>query len=165
MFKNLFKKGSKENREIIAPVAGEVVPLAQVPDPVFSEKMMGDGIAIQPSDGKIVSPVDGKIILIAKTKHAIGVKAKDGAEILIHVGLETVSLEGKGFTILVENEENVVVGQPLMEVDWDYIGTHAKSSVTPIIITKASEDGPPYQPIGEGRAIAGETVILTTADL
>ncbi|KRG14239.1 PTS sugar transporter subunit IIA [Lederbergia galactosidilytica] len=164
MFKKLFKKEAKEKREIVAPIAGEIIPLEEVPDPVFSQKMMGEGIAIQPSGGQIVAPVDGKIILIAETKHALGIAAKDGTEILIHVGLETVSLKGEGFTVLTKMDEVITVGQPLLEVDWDYIASHTKSSVTPIIMTKANEDGDGYKPVGKGKAIAGETVILTTSE-
>src|SRR5699024_6172205 len=96
MFKNLFKKN--QGAQLHAPVSGKVVPLEEVPDHVFSEKMMGEGIAVHPSEGTIVAPFDGEIVQIPETKHAVGLKDKDGNEVLIHIGLETVGLKGEGFT-------------------------------------------------------------------
>ena len=99
MFKKLFGKKEEPIKtvQLLAPITGTALSLDNVPDPVFSEKMMGDGIAIEPSEGIVVSPVDGEIIQVFPTKHAIGIRAKNGTEILIHIGLETVSLKGEGF--------------------------------------------------------------------
>ena len=97
MLSKLFKK---RKLQIYAPVNGEVIPLDQVPDPVFSQKMMGEGVAIMPHNGNIHAPIEGTVILVSDTKHAIGLRSSDGTEILIHIGLETVSLKGKGFTVL-----------------------------------------------------------------
>ncbi len=99
MFK--FLKKNKEI-ELISPMTGDIIPLEEVPDPVFSEKMMGDGIAIEPSEGKVLSPIDGKIATIFPTNHAIGLVNKEGLEILIHIGIDTVELKGEGFTRIAE---------------------------------------------------------------
>ena len=156
MLSKLFKK---RNLEIYAPVNGEIIPLDQVPDPVFSQKMMGEGIAIMPDKGNIHAPVEGTVLLVADTKHAIALGSKDGTEILIHIGLETVLLGGKGFTVLVNVGDKVSLGQPLIEVDWDYIREHATSIVTPIVITNSLERNVHCVDTKEG--IMGETLLMT----
>lgn len=93
--------------QLLSPITGKTIPLTEVPDPVFSTKMMGDGIAIIPSEGKIYSPVDGEITMIAATKHAYGIKADNGLELLIHFGLETVALNGEGFTVHVQAGDKI----------------------------------------------------------
>lgn len=163
MFKNLFKKADPKV-EIYAPVNGEIVPLEEVPDPVFSQKMMGDGIAVKPSDGKIYSPVDGEIIQIPDTKHAVGLRTQDGIDVLVHIGLETVSLKGEGFTTSVNAGENVSAGQLLMEFDLEYVRNNASSDITPIVITNAQETGKQYTMTGEKAGKAGETVLITASD-
>ncbi|GGI42042.1 hypothetical protein GCM10010896_16440 [Mammaliicoccus stepanovicii] len=120
---------------VYSPIKGEVVNITEVPDKVFSEKMMGDGIAIIPETGEVVAPFDGKVKMVFPTKHAIGLESKEGVELLIHFGLETVKLEGEGFEILVEADAHIVKGQTLMKVDLDYIKQHADSTITPIVIT------------------------------
>lgn len=124
---------------IHAPLQGELVSITEVPDEVFSAKMMGDGFAIIPTDGTVVSPVDGNVINVFPTKHAIGLQSEGNREILIHVGLDTVHLEGKGFEILIEQGENVKAGQPLLKADLDYIEQNAKSIITPIVFTNLQE--------------------------
>jgi sugar PTS system EIIA component len=155
---NFFKK---QKVQIFAPVTGEIISIGQVPDPVFSEKMMGEGIAIIPTGGDICSPVEGTIIQVAPTKHAIGILAEDGTEILVHIGLETVALKGEGFTVSVNMGEKVSVGQLLVKVDWDYIKTHAKSIITPIVITNSNEEKKQYIPTEEKEGKVGKTVIIT----
>ena len=91
---------NKRVTDIASPLSGKVIPLSEVPDPVFSEKVLGDGCAVLPSDGKIYSPVDGEISSVAETKHAYGFSSEDGLEILVHFGLETVALKGEGFFTL-----------------------------------------------------------------
>lgn len=156
MLKKLF---SKRKLQIYAPFNGEIMPLSQVPDPVFSQKMMGEGIAMTSKGGNVHAPIDGTVILIADTKHAIGIRSKDGTEILIHIGLETVALKGQGFTVMVNQDDLVTVGQLLIEVDWDYLRENAESSITPIIITNSDERLVEYLDLKEG--IMGETVIMT----
>jgi glucose PTS system EIICBA or EIICB component len=120
---------------IVSPIKGELKPITEVPDAVFSGKMMGDGFAIVPSEGTIVSPVDGKIVNLFPTKHAIGILSDAGREILIHVGIDTVNLKGQGFETLVSENDTVTKGQPLLKVDLDYIKEHATSIMTPIVFT------------------------------
>jgi PTS system glucose-specific IIA component len=158
---NVFTKIFKKRKlHIYAPVTGEIVSLDQVPDPVFSQKMMGEGVAIMPKGGSIHSPIDGTVILLSETKHAIGLRSNDGTEILIHIGLETVSLKGQGFTVFVNEGERVSIGQLLIEVDWDYIREHASSVITPIVITNSDEREVQYELSKE--CIMGETVVITT---
>ena len=125
--------------------------------------MMGEGIAVIPTDGESCAPVDGKIIQIAPTKHAIGILAADGTEILIHVGLETVSLKGEGFTLAVSEGDTVMVGQSLMKVDLDYISTNAKSTITPIVITNSQGSNKNYITTDTKDGIKGKTVIITAS--
>lgn len=125
--------------DFVSPMQGEVMPLSEVPDQVFSQKMMGDGFAVKPTEGEIVSPVNGKIINIFPTKHAIGIEADNGTEILIHIGIDTVNLKGEGFTAKVAEGDEIKQGQALMEVDLDFISNNAPSTVTPVIFTNLAE--------------------------
>ncbi|MEL0537642.1 glucose-specific PTS transporter subunit IIBC [Staphylococcus debuckii] len=160
------EEGDKETAEIAAagggvvyaPIKGEVVDISEVPDKVFSEKMMGDGIAIKPETGEVVAPFDGVVKMVFPTKHAIGLESKDGIELLIHFGLETVKLEGQGFDILVKENENIVLGQPLMKVDLDYIKEHADSTITPIVVTNLN--GRAMEVLQHGEVKQGDKVIL-----
>ncbi|HSH36497.1 PTS glucose transporter subunit IIA [Schnuerera sp.] len=120
---------------IKAPIAGIVSELKEVPDDVFAQKIIGDGIAIEPTDNILYSPVKGEIVQIFPTLHAIGIETKEGIEILIHLGIDTVELKGEGFTSFVEKGQNINVGDKLLEIDWDYIKDKVPSILTPIIIT------------------------------
>jgi sugar PTS system EIIA component len=136
MFNKLFgKKEVKKEETIVAPLTGKIVSIEEVPDPTFSQKMMGDGIAIEPSEGVVVSPVDGEIVQFFHTKHAIGIQSESGAEILIHVGLETVNMNGEGFEGHVNVGDKVKAGDKLLTFDLDLIKEKAASTVTPIVIT------------------------------
>ncbi|GEQ03948.1 MULTISPECIES: glucose-specific PTS transporter subunit IIBC [Staphylococcus] len=128
-----------EGETIYAPLKGRTVPLDEVPDQVFSDKLMGDGLAIYPANGEVVAPFDGTVELVFPTKHAIGLKSESGVEVLIHFGLETVGLQGEGFKVHVDSGDTIIKGQSLMTVDLDYIKTHAKSDITPIIVTNSGE--------------------------
>lgn len=123
----------------ISPIKGEIKPITEVPDAVFSGKMMGDGFAIVPAEGTVVSPVDGKIVNMFPTKHAIGILSDSGREILIHVGIDTVNLKGQGFEALVAENDRVEAGQPLLKVDLDYIEKNATSIITPIVFTNLQQ--------------------------
>lgn len=129
----LFKKNKMI--KIIAPMTGEVVDISEVPDEVFSKKMVGDGIAIIPSNGMVTSPCNGKIVHIFPTNHALGIITEEGIEILIHIGIDTVELKGKGFKKLVNVGDKVKIGQPLMEVDLNFIKESFKEIISPIVIT------------------------------
>ncbi|WP_372402379.1 glucose-specific PTS transporter subunit IIBC [Bacillus spizizenii] len=124
----------------IYPLKGETVSLTDVHDQVFSEKMMGEGFAIDPSEGKVVAPADGEIVSIFPTKHAIGFMSARGTEILIHVGIDTVKLSGEGFEAHVTSGQAVKQGELLLTFDLDYIKQHAASAVTPVIFTNVSEE-------------------------
>lgn len=124
---------------LVSPIKGEIKPITEVPDAVFSGKMMGDGFAIIPSEGTVVSPVDGKIVNLFPTKHAIGLQTDSGREILIHFGIDTVNLKGEGFETLVSENEQVKKGQPLMNVDLDFIAKNATSTITPIVFTNLGD--------------------------
>lgn len=133
------KSATSELSHIVhAPLTGEVTPLSEVPDQVFSEKMMGDGIAIKPSQGEVRAAFNGKIQMIFPTKHAIGLVSDSGLELLIHIGLDTVKLNGEGFTLHVEEGQEVKQGDLLINFDLDYIRNHAKSDITPIIVTQGN---------------------------
>ncbi|HDB8244682.1 TPA: PTS transporter subunit IIABC [Staphylococcus aureus] len=133
------KSATSELSHIVhAPLTGEVTPLSKVPDQVFSEKMMGDGIAIKPSQGEVRAPFNGKVQMIFPTKHAIGLVSDSGLELLIHIGLDTVKLNGEGFTLHVEEGQEVKQGDLLINFDLDYIRNHAKSDITPIIVTQGN---------------------------
>ncbi|WP_083443634.1 PTS system trehalose-specific EIIBC component [Ornithinibacillus contaminans] len=124
---------------IYAPLSGNIVPLENVPDPTFSQKMMGDGIAIEPSEGKLVAPFDGEVIQVFPTKHAIGLLSSSGVEVLIHIGLETVSLNGEGFETHVQAGDHIKAGDVLVTFDLDFIRQNAKSTITPIVITNGDQ--------------------------
>ncbi|PXW89009.1 PTS system IIA component (Glc family) [Streptohalobacillus salinus] len=158
MFKKLFGKEEKVDKEVlVSPVTGEAVEITEVPDPTFSEKMMGDGIAFKPTDGEFVAPIAGEIVNLFPTKHAIGIKSKAGVEYLIHIGLDTVMLDGEGFTAHVSQGDKVEVGQKLITVDLDFIAEKA-NTITPLVITSdiASIDKQVNQTV-----IKGETEVLT----
>lgn len=121
--------------EFYMPLKGKVVPITEVPDPVFSQKMMGDGFAIIPENNVVRSPVDGKITNIFPTKHAVSLKSNQGREILIHVGLETVSLKGEGFTVLTEDGSDVKKGDKLLKVDFSKIAGKVPSIITSVVFT------------------------------
>jgi sugar PTS system EIIA component len=161
MLKKLFSK-KIETRvvEIHSPLDGEAIPLEEVPDPVFAQKMMGDGLAIIPKNGKVVSPINGKVVQIFPTKHAVGLVSEEGLEILIHIGLETVELNGKGFEVAVSAGETVKVGDPLLNVDLDYLEQKHKEIVTPIVITNMLDKGGELEYIAKNNVVTRGDVIM-----
>lgn len=144
----------------IAPLTGELKPISEVPDQVFSGKMMGDGFAILPTDGIVVSPVNGKIVNIFPTKHAIGIESDNGVEILIHFGIDTVNLKGEGFKAFVTNDDIVEQGQKLLEVDIDYVKEHVPSIITPVVFTNLKE-GQAVHIKKQGHVTAKESDIIS----
>lgn len=138
MFKKLFgKEEASKTIEIKAPITGQFVEIENIPDPVFAQKMMGEGFGIEPSEGIVVAPIDGEIVNVFPTKHAIGIKASNGLELLIHVGLETVAMNGEGFTTKVEAGDKVKAGDELLEFDINLIKEKASSTISPLIITNS----------------------------
>ena len=144
---------------VTAPFSGKLVPLSEVPDETFASGVLGEGIAIEPSDGLFCSPVDGTVETIAETKHAIGFAADNGLEILVHVGLETVSLNGEGFEILVKEGDRVKAGQPVAKADLALIRERGLKTITSIVLTGGADDMELH--CAEGLAAAGKTPVLT----
>ena len=144
---------------VTAPFSGTLVPLSEVPDETFASGVLGEGIAIEPSDGLFCSPVDGTVETIAETKHAIGFAADNGLEILVHVGLETVSLNGEGFEILVKEGDRVKAGQPVAKADLALIRERGLKTITSIVLTGGADEKELH--CAEGLATAGKTPVLT----
>ena len=147
---------------VLAPLTGKAVSLSEVPDPVFAEKVIGDGIAIIPEDGKIVSPVDGEISSIAETGHAYGFTADNGLEVLVHVGLETVSLKGECFKVYAKAGDKVKAGDLIAEVDLNLLKEKGLNSISPVLICSDLEEKEILYT--EGNVKAGESVVLTVND-
>lgn len=124
----------------VMPLRGRVLPLSSVPDEVFSTGMMGQGFAIDPDSGTVRSPVTGEVVTLFPTGHAVGLRAENGLEVLVHVGVDTVNLGGEGFRPLVAQGDHVTAGQPLLEVDLDAIRGRVPSLLTPVLFTNLSED-------------------------
>ena len=154
----------KQNTQatVLAPLTGEAVLLSEVPDPVFAEKIIGDGIAIIPEDGKIVSPVDGEVSSVAETGHAYGFTADNGLEVLVHVGLETVSLNGECFKIYAKAGDKVKTGDLIAAVDLNFLKEAGINAITPILICSDVEEKEILYT--EGNVKAGESVVLAVKD-
>ncbi|SUB08070.1 N-acetylglucosamine-specific PTS transporter subunit IIBC [Pantoea agglomerans] len=141
---------------LLAPVSGEVVALDDVPDEAFASKAVGDGLAIKPSDKWVVAPIAGTLVKIFNTNHAFCLETDNGVEIVVHMGLDTVALEGKGFTRLVEEGASVVAGQRVLEMDLEFLNANARSMVSPIVVSN-SDDFAGLTLLAQGQVIAGET--------
>lgn len=125
--------------QLVSPLAGQVKPLSQATDPVFSSGVMGQGVVIEPSQGELVSPVNGTVTVLFPTKHAVGIVSEEGVEMLMHIGMDTVSLDGKGFEAHVEQGDKVVVGQQLISFDMDVIKEAGLVTETPVIIANQDD--------------------------
>lgn len=128
-----------EELTLLAPLDGWAAPLDEVPDPVFSDRMMGDGVAIDPTGSVLCAPCDGEIVLLHQSLHAVTLRAGNGAEILMHVGLDTVALGGRGFTADVVQGQKVKAGDRLISIDLDQLGETARSLITPIVLTNGDD--------------------------
>lgn len=137
LFSNLLKKES--GISIGAPLAGKCISIKEVPDPTFADEILGRGVAVIPTDGKVYAPADGVISTLFPTGHAVAMTTKDGAEILMHIGLETVSLEGKAFTIHTQMDAKVKKGDLLLEADLKAIEEAGLNIITPVVICNADE--------------------------
>mgnify|MGYP003292249982 CR=1 FL=1 len=149
----------EKNLSILAPVSGKIIALEQVPDPVFSGKTLGDGVAIIPEDGKIYSPVDGTVTTVSTTLHAYGFTTADGVDILVHIGLETVSLKGEGFKVYIKDGDTVKKGELIAEVDLTYLDRKGISVISPVLICDGAENM--TMDTANGKASAGKTEIIT----
>ena len=144
---------------LVAPVSGEIVMLEQVPDAAFSSKAVGDGVAINPTGELVVAPLAGTIVKIFATHHAFCLESEEGIEIIVHMGIDTVALEGKGFERLVEEGAEVVQGQPILKMDLAYLSAHAPSMISPIVVSN-SDDYAQLTLKAEKQVIAGQTPLL-----
>ncbi len=141
------KQGKRTTIVVTAPLSGKVISITEVPDPVFSGKMMGDGAAILPEDGKIYAPIDGVLTTIAPTQHAFGYTGENGQEVLVHVGLETVGLNGEGFTVHKKAGDKVKAGDLVAEVDLEFLKNKGLNTVTPVVICGGA-DGAAVEMVG-----------------
>lgn len=151
---------SKTNNglSVIAPVSGKIVPLSEVPDPVFSDKVLGDGVAIIPENGKILSPVDGEISSVTDTLHAYGFHSNDGLDILVHFGLETVALKGEGFKSYVKEGDHVKIGDLIAEVDMEFLSKKGINPITPVLICDGADNM--KMTTSTGNVTAGKNAVL-----
>lgn len=160
-FDKLFgsKQTATKEVQIYAPLSGEIVNIEDVPDVVFSEKIVGDGIAIRPNGDTIVSPVNGTIGKIFETNHAFSIESEDGIELFVHFGIDTVELKGEGFSRVAEEGQAVKVGEPIIKFDLELLEGKAKSVLTPVVISNMDEISNLEKKTGP--VVAGQSVILT----
>lgn len=130
---------NRRTREVKAPVDGQVIALEEVNDEVFSRGLAGDGVAINPVSGTFAAPIDGVVSKIFRTNHAYSIKGEKELEVLVHIGLDTVKLEGRGFERVVNEGDRVQAGDTVIQADLAYLREHAKGTVTPIIISDESD--------------------------
>jgi PTS system beta-glucosides-specific IIC component len=157
-FKKLFGKNTDN---FYAPMAGKAVPISEVPDPTFAEGMLGNGIAIEPAEGKVYAPCDATVDMMFTTGHAVSLVADCGAEVLIHIGLETVSLEGKPFTVHAASGDKVKKGQLLIEVDLEAVKAAGLPTITPMVICNTDEY--PTFDTFVGKDVTNEDVVIALA--
>ena len=143
--------------EIYSPVAGEVFPISQIKDDVFASEAMGKGVYITPSENTVYAPFDGEIVMIANTKHAIGIKSEQGVEILIHIGIDTVELNGEGFKVSVKAGDKVKQGQELITFDRDFIIEKGYSLDIPVICTNGYDIE-----IKQNKNVISQDILFTT---
>ena len=143
---------------LVAPVSGKVVAIEDVPDEAFASKAVGDGLAILPSGSTVVSPLSGTVVKIFATHHAFCLESECGAEVVVHMGLDTVALEGNGFRCLITEGDSVVAGQPILEMDLDYLNSHARSMISPVVISNIDD----YSGL---TLLAGETVVAGETEI
>jgi PTS system N-acetylglucosamine-specific IIC component len=144
---------------LVAPVTGDVVALDQVPDEAFASKAVGDGVAIRPTDKTVVAPADGTVVKIFNTNHAFCLETDKGAEIVVHMGIDTVALNGQGFKRLVEEGAEVKAGQPILEMDLEYLNANARSMISPVVVSNA-DDYAGLTALATGHVVAGQTKLF-----
>ncbi len=149
----------KKKRELLAVANGKSIPLSEIPDEAFASGMLGQGFGIEPSDGLIRSPVDGKLQSIAESKHAYTLLTKDGLDVLVHVGIDTVTLGGKGFVPLVKEGDNIRAGQPLVRANFDLIRAQGLSAAVAVLITETEGiDSVSFQ---HGTVVGGKDAVMS----
>jgi len=151
--------GNANNLNIVSPLEGEIIAIEDVPDVIFAEKIVGDGIAIIPTGNKLVAPVTGEIVKIYETNHAFAIRSNEGLEVLVHFGLDTVELRGEGFTRIAEEGQQINAGETIIEFDLALLTEKAKSVITPCIVSNMDEIKSMTKT--EGKVSLGETVVLS----
>jgi glucose-specific phosphotransferase system IIA component len=141
-------------------VSGEVVALEDVPDAAFASKAVGEGIAIRPTGHLVVAPCDGELVKIFNTNHAFALVTDSGAELIVHIGIDTVKLGGQGFTRLAQQGSRVKAGDPVLELDLDFLAANAASTISPVILSNADQFTA-LQAIAIGEVVAGQTEIYS----
>lgn len=159
IFSKLF--GSKSGEQIGSPVTGKAVPITEVNDPTFSQEILGKGVAVRPSVGKVLAPCDATVDMMFDTGHAVSLVADSGAEILIHVGLDTVNLKGQHYTVIAKNGDHVKKGDLLMEFDIAAIQAAGYDTVTPIVICN-SDNYTDFIPHVGADVSAGDVILELT---
>ncbi|MEL0554659.1 MULTISPECIES: N-acetylglucosamine-specific PTS transporter subunit IIBC [Raoultella] len=147
---------AKTIEALVSPITGDIVALEQVPDEAFASKAVGDGVAVKPTDKTVVAPAAGTVVKIFNTNHAFCLETENGAEIVVHMGIDTVALEGKGFKRLVEEGAEVKAGQPVLEMDLDFLNANARSMISPVVCSN-SDDYSALVILATGKVIAGQT--------
>ena len=147
---------AKTVESLVSPITGDVVALEQVPDEAFASKAVGDGIAVKPTSNIVVAPAAGTVVKIFSTNHAFCLETNNGAEIVVHMGIDTVALEGKGFKRLVEEGTDVKAGEPILEMDLDFLNANARSMISPVVCSN-SDDYSALVILASGKVVAGQT--------
>ena len=147
---------AKTVESLVSPITGDVVALEQVPDEAFTSKAVGDGIAVKPTSNIVVAPAAGTVVKIFNTNHAFCLETNNGAEIVVHMGIDTVALEGKGFKRLVEEGTDVNAGEPILEMDLDFLNANARSMISPVVCSN-SDDYSALVILASGKVVAGQT--------
>lgn len=147
---------AKTIESLVSPITGDVVTLEQVPDEAFASKAVGDGIAVKPTSKIVVAPAAGTVVKIFNTNHAFCLETNNGAEIVVHMGIDTVALEGKGFKRLVEEGTDVKAGEPILEMDLDFLNANARSMISPVVCSN-SDDYSALVILASGKVVAGQT--------
>ncbi|HBR1687374.1 PTS N-acetyl glucosamine transporter subunit IIABC [Klebsiella pneumoniae] len=147
---------AKTLESLVSPITGDVVALEQVPDEAFASKAVGDGIAVKPTSNIVVAPAAGTVVKIFNTNHAFCLETNNGAEIVVHMGIDTVALEGKGFKRLVEEGTDVKAGEPILEMDLDFLNANARSMISPVVCSN-SDDYSALVILASGKVVAGQT--------
>lgn len=154
----LFRK-KVDTVEICSPLGGRCVELAEVEDPVFSEKVMGDGIAVRPTENVVKAPCSGKLTMIFPTKHAFGITTDDGVEILVHIGINTVDLNGKGFKTFKAKDAKIKTGDAIIEFDRGYLDDGKTNMTTMVIITESN--GGVFEPRNVNESVKSGDILLS----
>ena len=157
--KGLMGGNGPEGTLLKAPLDGDILPIEEVPDPVFADKVVGDGLAINPTGNRVVAPCDGTIGKIFETNHAFSMETASGVELFVHFGIDTVELKGEGFKRIASEGQQINAGEPVIEVDLDFLREKARSLITPVVISNMDDVNRIEK--NSGSVTAGNSDLLT----